>query len=312
MPNVFTTTAELLQLGDGDISDIDVSELLEDAPLIAAMSAIEASNEDSHSWLKKTAAPSAGFRSVNDGMENTKATYTKVTQALKLFDASFSIDMALLKLRSGDAVKRREAVDHLKKAFTSMESQVVYGTGSDSDGFAGFANETTVDDKNDAMVVDATGTTVNGATSVWAIRSGESAVSVCYGANGRIELGDEYMTTLEGATTGVYDAMRTPVMFWGGVQVATSLDLGRICNLTAQAGKGLTDDLIADLLAKFPAGRPPTHLVMNRQSRKQLQQSRTATNATGAPAPFPIEAFNVPILTTDQITNTEAILTNAA
>jgi hypothetical protein len=55
----------------------------------------------------------------------------------------------------------------------------------------------------------------------------------------------------------------------------------------------------------------PTILVMNRRSLKQLQESRTATNATGAPAPFPSEAFGVPILVTDAITNTEALLTEA-
>jgi hypothetical protein len=308
MANAFPTTADVLQLGDGNISDIDVSELLEDAPLLAAMAAIEASNENSHEWLKKTAAPTAGFRDVNDGMENKKATYTKVTQALKLFDASFAIDIALLKLRSGDALKRREARDHLKTAFASMEKQIIYGTGEDSDGFAGFANETSVDKKDDAMVVDATGTTVGGTTSVWAVRLGEEAVAAVYGAGGRIEIGEEYMTTLEGSSTGIYDAVRTPLIFWGGVQVATTLDLARIVNLTAQSGKTLTDDMLSDLIAKFPAGRGPSYLVMNRQSRKQLQQSRTATNATGAPAPFPTEAFGVPIIVTEQITNTEAVV----
>lgn len=311
MANAFVGTAELLQLGDGNISDIDVSELLEDAPLLARLAAIEASNEETHAWLKKTAAPTAGFRSVNDGLENTKATYTKVTQSLKLFDASFAIDVALLQLRSGSSLERREAVDHLKAAFASMEKQIIYGTGEDSDGFSGFVNETTVDHKDDAMVVDATGTSVGATTSVWAVRTNESAVSVVYGANGRIEIGDQYKAVLEGSSTGTYDAMRTPIMFWGGLQVATSLDLGRICNLTAQAGKTLTDDLISDLLAKFPAGRAPDALVMNRQSQKQLQQSRTATNATGAPAPFPMEAFNVPIITTDQIVSTEAVVAAA-
>ena len=308
MANAFVGTAELLQLGDGNISDIDVSELLEETPLLAAMAAIEASNETNHEWLKKTAAPAAGFRAVNDGLENTKATYTKVTQALKLFDASFDLDVGLLRANSGDALRRREAMDHLKAAFVAMEKQIIYGTGEDSDGFSGLANETTVDRKDDTMVVDATGTSVGATTSVWAIRTNESAVSVVYGGNGRIEIGEEYQTLRSGSSTGSYDAMRTSILFWGGVQVATSLDVGRIVNLTTQAGKGLTDDLISSLLAKFPAGRGPSVLAMSRQSQMQLQQSRTATNPTGAPAPFPMEAFGVPIVVTDQISNTEAVV----
>lgn len=308
MANAFVGTAELLQLGDGNIGDIDVTELLEDAPLLARLSAIVASNDTSHEWLKKTAAPATGFRSINDGLENTKATYTKVTQALKLFDASFAIDIGLLKSSSGDALRRREAIDHMKAAFANMEKQVVYGTGNLSGGFAGLSNETSVDKKDDAMVVDATGSAVGEATSVWAIRTNESAVSVVYGQNGRIEIGEEYPTVLDGSSTGSYDAKRTPIVFWGGVQVATSLDLGRIVNLTAQAGKGLTDDLVASLLAKFPAGRRPNVIAMNRQSQEQLRASRTTYSPTGMPAPMPEEVFGIPIVVTDQISSAEAIV----
>jgi hypothetical protein len=48
---------------------------------------------------------------------------------------------------------------------------------------------------------------------------------------------------------------------------------------------------------------------MNRRSLRQLQQSRTATNSTGAPAPFPTEAFGVPIVVTDALLSTEALET---
>lgn len=310
MANAFVSTTELLQLGDGNISDIDVTELLEDAPFLALMSAITASNMTSHEWLKKTTAPAAGFRAINDGLENTKAAYTKVTQALKLFDAGFDMDLGLMASRNGDALMRREAIDHLKVAFTSLEKQLFYGTGTGgiAAGFAGFAQETLVDGKADAMVVDATGTTVAGASSVWAVRAGDSAVSVVYGLDGQIQLQPAYNTLRAGSSAGSYDVVRTPILFYAGCQVATSLDLGRIVNLTAQAGKGLTDALIAQLLAKFPAGRKPTHLVMNRQSQMQLQSSRTATTTTGAPAPFPMESFGVPIVISDQLLITEALV----
>jgi hypothetical protein len=91
MAHAFVSTTELLQLGDGNISDINVSQLLEETPFLAAMSAIVASNDTSHEWLKKTTSPAVGARDINDGLENTKATYTKVTRALKLFDAGFDI-----------------------------------------------------------------------------------------------------------------------------------------------------------------------------------------------------------------------------
>jgi hypothetical protein len=46
---------------------------------------------------------------------------------------------------------------------------------------------------------------------------------------------------------------------------------------------------------------------MSRRSRMQLQMSRTATTPTGAPAPYPQEAFGVPIEETDSIIDTEAL-----
>lgn len=308
MAATFVSTVELLQLADGNISDIQVSDLLDDAPLVRELSAIPASNATSHEWLKKTAAPNVGFRAINNGRDNSKAGYTKVTQALKLFDASFDIDMGLLKANAGDRLMRREAIDHLRAAFADYEKQIIYGTGSDAAGFAGLAQEARTLYKDSPMVVDATGTTVGGTTSVWAIRAGESDVSAVYGGDGQIEIGEAYPTLREGSADGHYDAMRTPILFFAGLQVATAWSIGRICNLTAQANKTLTDLLISSLLAKFPAGRPPTHLVMNRQSHMQLQQSRTATNPTGAPAPFPTEAFGIPIVVTDQITNAEAVV----
>lgn len=309
MANSFVTAADLLQLADGNISDIDVSELLEDTPLLQRMSAIIASNSTSHEWLKKTAAPGAGFRAINDGLENTKAAYTKITQALKLFDAGFDVDMGLLKAEGGENLKRREAIDHLKSAFVGMESQVIYGTDSDAVGFNGFADQSSVDSISDDMVVDAGGTTASTASSVWAIRLGDAAVSAVYGLGGSIEVGQEYNVLRSGSVTGSYDAVRTPILFYGGLQVATSLDLGRIANVTEDAGKGLTDDLLAELIGKFPAGRGPNVIAMSRRSLRQLQQSRTATNPTGAPAPFPESAFGVAIVPTDQISDVEALLT---
>ena len=308
MANSFVTAGDLLQLADGNISDIDVSDLLEETPLLKAMSSIVASNSTSHEWLKKTAAPAAGFRAINDGVENTKATYTKITQALKLFDAGFDIDMGLLKAEGGEALKRREAIDHLTAAFVGMESQIIYGTDSDAVGFNGFADLSSVDAVADEMVVDAGGTTASTASSVWAIRLGESAVSAVYGLGGQIEIGQEYSVLRSGSVTGSYDAMRTPILFYGGLQVATNYDLGRIANVTEDAGKGLTDDLLSELIGKFPAGRAPNVIAMSRRSLRQLQQSRTATNPTGSPAPFPSDAFGVQLVATDQISDTEAIL----
>ena len=185
MANAFVSTVELLQIGDGNIDDISVSDVLEGAPLIRALVSGTASNETSHEWLKKTAAPNTGFRAVNDGRENTKATYTKVTEALKLYDASFDVDEGLLRSQNGERLFRREALDHLQATFANMEKQVLYGTGNDSGGFAGLANEATVAAYDDTMVIDAGGTTANTGSSVFAIRNAENGIAPIFGGERR-------------------------------------------------------------------------------------------------------------------------------
>ena len=92
-----------------------------------------------------------------------------------------------------------------------------------------------------------------------------------------------------------------------GLQVGNVNGLCRIRDLTEDSGKGLTDDLLAQMVATCPVGYRPDVLFMSRRSRRQLQQSRTATNATGAPAPTPIDHDGIPIVATDSITDTEAL-----
>lgn len=109
-------------------------------------------------------------------------------------------------------------------------------------------------------------------------------------------------------------AWKSNLSAWVGMQWVNKNALGRIYNLTAQTGKGLTDSLVADLLAKFPVGYTPDALFMTRRSRAQLQKSRSAvtTALTGstplAYAPLPMESNGIPIIITDSITNTETII----
>jgi hypothetical protein len=50
---------------------------------------------------------------------------------------------------------------------------------------------------------------------------------------------------------------------------------------------------------------------MSYRSLRQLRDSRTATNAVGAPAPTPTDVDGIPIYPTLGITDTEALLTDA-
>jgi hypothetical protein len=65
--------------------------------------------------------------------------------------------------------------------------------------------------------------------------------------------------------------------------------------------------MLYEALALFPASKQPNMIAMNRQSLKQLRESRTAVNPSGAPAERPTAVDGIPIVVTDALVNTEAV-----
>jgi hypothetical protein len=308
MADAFLTLADLAKVNDQNNADYGISDLLDEAPLLRRLAA-EPTDGDTHKYLKQTGAPTVGFRSVNDGRENAASSDTEVTVTLKLLDCSFVVDKAIAdQYRFGaEAYIAREAQRHIRAGFFEAEEQVIYGTGNAAAGFAGLADNSGLDALADEMVIGHGGVAVDVQSSVWGIRTGNDlrdAVLVT-GMDGNIEIGESVTQMIDGAT-GRYPVYATPIFAWLGMQIGGARSVGRLCNVDATAT--LDDDGISDLLSLFPAGRGPNLLVMNRTSLKQLQQSRTATNATGAPSPFPTESFGVPIIVTDAITSTEAVI----
>lgn len=309
MADSYLTSANVVTFNKVDM-DMMVSDVLDDAPLVRALAA-RTVRSNTFVYNKKTANPAVGFRAVNDGIETTKGTYVQVTSTLAVLDASFAVDIAAAQVdeRGVDHLMGVEALAHMSQAMAEIEEQIFYGTGTggQASGFSGFANQTNLDGTADAQVVNAGGTTAATASSVYLIRTGEEDVQLLWGQGGVISIGERQIVERAGAT-GRFPAYFHPIMGWVGCKLGTTYSVVRIANLTADAGKGLTDALIARAIELFPASRGPTHIVMNRRSLRQLQSSRTATNPTGAPAPFPSEAFGVPIVVTDRLLNTEALI----
>jgi len=88
------------------------------------------------------------------------------------------------------------------------------------------------------------------------------------------------------------------------LQLGSKYSAARIANVET----ALDDDKIYEALSLFPASLQPTHICMNRTALKLLRASRTSTNATGAPAPRPTEVEGIPIIVSDQIVQTEAVV----
>ena len=305
MADDYYTSAQLIQFNESDL-EFDVSDVLNDAPVLAALSAFSVPGTQLK-YMKKTADPSVGFRALNDGVDNDVATYSQVSVDLAIADASFNIDIAAAEgYRLGAAAFiALQMRNHMQAMMAKIEDELINGDNG-SNGFASLSDE--LDAVADTTVISAGGTTADTGSSVYLIRSGFNATQVAWGNEGVIEAKDTTIVRTSGSSAGTYPSYYTAVTGYCGLIYGSSYSAGRIANITEDSGKGLTDALIAEALSKFPAGRGPNILAMNRRSLFQLQNSRTATNATGAPAPYPAEAFGVPIIVTDQISSTEALI----
>jgi hypothetical protein len=196
---------------------------------------------------------------------------------------------------------------HFRAALKAIAVQTWYGTGADAKGFNGLkaiigaVNNADTDDGT--MAINAGGASGSNGSSVFAVRTGIDSIQYAWGSEGQLTEGD-IQKQVGTATKGAWYYVQE-LGGWVGLQVTSRNAAAMITGLTPTVG--LTDNLLYQLLGKFPAGEGPDAIFMNRRSLEQLRRSRTATNATGAPAPIPTEIEGVRIIATDAISSAETI-----
>lgn len=310
--------AQLQTINDRNLSPTVTDELLEEAPLVRAMAAQVSSHGTDHKWLQYTQAPPGGFRALNVGIAQGESEDTAVAIACKILDYSYHLDIrAVENYTQGDLIARENA-RHLRSMYAHLERQIINGdangTGSafeDANGFAGFVDTTAgrIGALADQGVVNSGSAAAGAVTSVYFIRSMPDCASIVLGADGNVAITAPFRQFVaEGA--GRFEAMGVGISSYYAFQWGGQYCLGRLCNVdpTGATGQGVTDDLIAQVISTFPANRKPNLIAMNRDSEALLRASRTATNQTGAPAPFAESAFGIPIVVTDQIGNDETVV----
>lgn len=309
--------SDLVTLNSAGIADIAVTELLQHAPVLAALAADTASHGTKHEYLKEVGAPVVGFRDPNTGREWDHSSDELVTINLKILDASMAVDKSIAdayQKGGAQALIALEAKRHLKAAFFGVERQFFLGAAEgDANGFVGFPDAETLNYLQLPMVVNAGGTEGQSSvlSSVYAIRSTQDmsdAVTII-GQSGEITIGESVIVAipelLQGSPTSkTYPGYYTPITGWIGLQLGSTYSVGRLANVDATSHT-LTDDMLSQLLERFPANRPPTMFVMSVRSRGQLQRSRTTYSPTGAEAPLPATYQGIPIVVTEGVTNTE-------
>jgi hypothetical protein len=319
MSATYADLAHLVRFNDRNVEDLGLTDLLQDAPLLQVLHSKPATQSTLHKYLKETRASSAAFRAVNTGLSKTKSQDTLVTETLEIIDASYTVDMALADAYNGgrDAYLQVELARSMRNVFHTLEKQVINGKqtveGGASGGFTGLADEHT---DLGAKTISAGGSEAAKQTSCYLIRHDDRNVAFVLGAEGNFTVQEEPQIIQaysdDDANLG-YPALYVPVLGYGGLQrggLHSHVRIANICTNVLTSTDAFTDDTIYGALSAFPSGRQPNAIVMNRDALRLLRQSRSATNATGAPAPRPTEVEGIPIIVTDAISSVENVITS--
>jgi hypothetical protein len=256
--------------------------------------------------LVRTGLPTVGFRDYNNGVDASKGTVEarKIETFLMTPRGEVDQQLAMENEEGPEALIAQETMAQVAAAMQFAATQFYYGATLDANhGFPGLGASVDA-----SLIQDATGTSANAGASLWAVRWGKQDVSWVWGLGAAFQILPVRVGDITGANNKVLTGYISEVVARPGLAVCSKFSVGKVKNLTAQANKGLTDALIYKLLAKFPAQKPPTMMFTTKTQLELLRESRTATNATGAPAPMPTEVAGIPIFASESLLDTEAIV----
>ena len=302
------TSTDVLKINNSEELVGLIEDVVKDIPEINFFAASPV-QKNSYKTLALTALPSTAFRATGSYREFQTATLTNKTVECKYLDASWILEKAVAQQSDWgeDFAKALTQRAHLMSEFFTLAKQIWQGTDSDVNGFTGLDAiiDAVVDGDKKEMVVTANTGSITDASTVYAVRTGIDSCQLAWGSNGQFNESDvreQLLTTKESAKTSGAWFYAQDLGGWVGLQVTSKYAAGKITGLSATNTKqGLNDDLLYELIERFPVGMKPDGLFMSRRSFSQLRQSRTAYNAIGAPAPYVQEFEGIPIYVTDAI-----------
>jgi hypothetical protein len=270
----------------------------------------------SYDTLTRTALPSAAFTEAGRGVTPTKSTFKKSRVECYLMQSRIELAKAIVDA-SEEGPAWWQAVESVGAGLAAMRataSQIYYGTTAGEFGFAGLKAANVF---GGALTTNAGGSAPSTASSAYFVKFGVQDVQMIAGRNSALALSDFMEESIEDADGKKLPGYVSHLTAWLGLQIGNVNCTSRICNLTADSGKGLTDALIATHLAKIPIGYRPDVILVSRRSNSQLQTARTVVINTGptskvatsieSVADRPTSAFGIPIIESDSILDTDAI-----
>lgn len=310
MADDLRSAAELLLMNNKNLADIEVSNILNDAPVLRALKWTTASNGTVHTYEREIGAPVVGFRAANAGRFHDVPDYDYPVITLQILDAAHHEDKKIAESYTKGGVPAymaKKTSAHLRAAFFALEMQIFQGTAADAGGFEGLPDSDQLDALADAMVVGNGGSSA--CTSVWMIRTSpnEDACNVVMGQDGNIDVPPYFLQMILDGNSKWFPAYVQPVDAYAGLQIAGAYDVGRLANVGTAEGTTLDDAALGGLWDLFPSNRKPNLIAMTRRSLGQLRDSRrTDLNKV---VPTPTDWEGIPIITTEAISNAETAVT---
>ena len=273
-----------------------------------------------YNTLVLTQDPKVGFREPGAFADHESPILKMRTTALKFLDASWEMDTALAQQSDWgkDEALAYQALTHLRSAFFTLAQQIWYGVKNEDDGFRGLyeliGTEAGDERSNQDLHIDVTtlpdasgGTGAStGLSSVFAVSTGLDSIQLAWGSEGQFTEGDITKVRMHNPdnpkNSGAW-YYGQELSGWVGLQVTSAHAFGRIHNLSEV--NTLNDNMLYDLISRFPGGREPSAFFMSRRSLEQLRRSRIAFHPTGAPVDVPTSLAGIPIIVTDAIANNE-------
>tara|TARA_R110000772_G_scaffold83288_2_gene176115 strand:+ start:8617 stop:9570 length:954 start_codon:yes stop_codon:yes gene_type:complete len=315
MPNMNLLKIAQLNGSEADIGLIE--DVLTQVPELAVFAADVVAGT-SYKTVTRTSLPPTGFRTANEGIASGSSVFKSELIEMYIVDGQLEMDKRVAEADSKGVahVLGIEASGVALSAMITLANQLYYGVSADAKGFPGLKAFSPF---GGAQTTNAAGTTASTASSVFAVKFGTQDARMLWGGNTALTLGEWRIQQLKDANSNPYTGFVNDLGGWAGLQLGNQYCVSRIANLTEDSGKGLTEDLVHDMLGDVPVAKKPDAIFMSRRSMKQLRQSMApsivlqstslgglAVSESAAKAQIE-ESTGVTVIVSDSIVNTDAI-----
>ena len=294
------------------------------------------------------ALPTVSFRAPNTGSYTVKGSYRQTLKECFVIDGQIQADKAVVDAEGhGDGIEGSigdilvdEAQGVIMATYITVGAQFYYGTSNDPNGFVGIGALTGASNaaKNiNPAVIKAGGSTASVQTSAYFIWENIRGTHFVFGNNAALTMLPEWrIQQVLDSNSKPYTAYVNNLQGWIGLGINHPNSVARIANINvATDSKPLTDALVAQLLQYMPLQMrqemlsnantggpnkwgPGLKMFVSPVGAYSLQQSRSpVSSGTGTAitsneplkfADLPTASNGVPIVLTDSIVNTEAVI----